>query len=744
MSEPGYFRDKNNDVWYFDGTTYFPVQWDSYLNNFIIVKNSRIDFLKCFESFKTNAGHLKIFPHLNTIMDSFQKNFLTVISAPTGTGKSLGAIIKIALETKEKVWCSVPNVQSAKNLCKIANQITNNTYFSGWGARGESFNEECLILYATAGRLINLLLKCNETERDLEKILPYTIVIDEAHDKASEVYFLICLMNEIFTKFPNLMKTHRLVIMSATLHLNLLQEIIQKFDGELIEVDIQRQYSTVKDLITVDGYYFNDLFDVLKKQLISHLNKMENDYFTENHGNVILFVSGKEDILEIKQLMRRYPKWFVLGIHSEMTKDEEEMIDAKSHYTLFVCTNAAESSITLPGVIGVIDLGYEKRIQDKILKLYPISMASLKQRMGRGGRVANCHYILYNNKHVNRNQNTESDFFTNEDIRVNSLISLTTSNFFKSSSTSPHELFMFDVVEELQEKYDPLIISMIRLGILKDNSDYSSSDELTEEKNEDKIEVTDVGKKLSKHSVSYQTSFLLIHIDEGFKDEKFDYNQFISSLLFASFMETGNLASIFAVKPSDENYDVFKTRFYSKIMAKDSLEVISNVFINFMNTFDDKKQMSEISKLCGLKNNKIHQVLDIFLRISKSMISKYTYEIRKKTNPSYDESSYNQIPKTKRQAITLLREWAKNCRQQNLVLNNLRDFLRPLSLNFELIQTDKRRNVYTEPDSGGSHRWIIDTNSYQTEFPTRIYSFSRFLLESKKRTIVPIASLTII
>ena len=64
-----------------------------------------------------------------------------------------------------------------------------------------------------------------------------------------------------------------------------------------------------------------------------------------------------------------------------------------------LCTNIAETSITIPGIKYVIDCGYvKKKIFDPIkkmdiLKVIPISQSSALQRAGRAGRI--CEGVCY-------------------------------------------------------------------------------------------------------------------------------------------------------------------------------------------------------------------------------------------------------------------------------------------------------------------------------------------------------------
>lgn len=118
---------------------------------------------------------------------------------------------------------------------------------------------------------------------------------------------------------------------------------------------------------------------------------------------MLMFMPGQEDIeVTCEVLAERLaeidnaPQLSILPIYSQLPSDLQAKIFQKSPEGLRKCvvaTNIAETSLTVDGIIFVIDSGYCKlkvynpRIGMDALQIYPISQANANQRSGRAGRT---------------------------------------------------------------------------------------------------------------------------------------------------------------------------------------------------------------------------------------------------------------------------------------------------------------------------------------------------------------------
>lgn len=118
---------------------------------------------------------------------------------------------------------------------------------------------------------------------------------------------------------------------------------------------------------------------------------------------MLIFMPGQEDIeVTCEVLTERLaeidaaPELSILPIYSQLPSDLQAKIFQKSEDGVRKCvvaTNIAETSLTVDGIIYVIDSGYCKlkvynpRIGMDALQIYPISQANANQRSGRAGRT---------------------------------------------------------------------------------------------------------------------------------------------------------------------------------------------------------------------------------------------------------------------------------------------------------------------------------------------------------------------
>ncbi|MEO6075834.1 MAG: ATP-dependent helicase HrpB [Dokdonella sp.] len=122
----------------------------------------------------------------------------------------------------------------------------------------------------------------------------------------------------------------------------------------------------------------------------------------DNDGDVLVFLPGKREIERIRGVLDGAPLGSngsvvkVLALHGELGLDEQQAAlraAPDGERRIVLATNVAESSLTLPGVRVVIDLGQarEPRFDPgsgfSRLETVTISQASADQRAGRAGRV---------------------------------------------------------------------------------------------------------------------------------------------------------------------------------------------------------------------------------------------------------------------------------------------------------------------------------------------------------------------
>ncbi len=117
----------------------------------------------------------------------------------------------------------------------------------------------------------------------------------------------------------------------------------------------------------------------------------------EPSGHVLVFVPGAREIRDVLGAAARVVEEagaVLLPLHGELPPDEQDRALAPSERRkIVVSTNVAESSVTLDGVVAVIDSGLVRRVTSSPWTGLPVrttektSRASAAQRAGRAGRT---------------------------------------------------------------------------------------------------------------------------------------------------------------------------------------------------------------------------------------------------------------------------------------------------------------------------------------------------------------------
>ncbi|OWF52378.1 ATP-dependent RNA helicase Dhx29 [Mizuhopecten yessoensis] len=135
-------------------------------------------------------------------------------------------------------------------------------------------------------------------------------------------------------------------------------------------------------------------------ELLCYLEKSPE--FSQMEGAVLIFMPGLADIQELYELLmadRNFTKsqrYKVIALHSILSSSDQNeafRVPPPGIRKVVIATNIAETGITIPDVVFVIDTGkvketrYMESSQMSALREVYISKANAKQRQGRAGRV---------------------------------------------------------------------------------------------------------------------------------------------------------------------------------------------------------------------------------------------------------------------------------------------------------------------------------------------------------------------
>ncbi|ORY20219.1 P-loop containing nucleoside triphosphate hydrolase protein [Neocallimastix californiae] len=299
---------------------------------------------------------LPIFAYREQLLEAIENFQVLIIVGETGSGKTtqIPQYLHEAGYTKggKKVGCTQPRRVAAMSVAaRVAEEMDVKLgYQVGYSIRFEDCTSEKTVLkYMTDGMLLREFL----SEPDLNSYS--VLIIDEAHERTLHTDILFGLVKDIARFRPDL----KLLISSATMDA---QKFSEYFDDAPIFNIPGRRYPV--DIFYTKAPEANYLSAAITTIMQIHV--------TQGPGDILLFLTGQEEIENAEEALKKIclqlgskiKELIICPIYASLPSDLQGKIfepTPEGARKVVLATNIAETSITIDGIVYVIDPGFAKQ-----------------------------------------------------------------------------------------------------------------------------------------------------------------------------------------------------------------------------------------------------------------------------------------------------------------------------------------------------------------------------------------------
>ncbi|KAI5458563.1 P-loop containing nucleoside triphosphate hydrolase protein [Mariannaea sp. PMI_226] len=331
-------------------------------------------------------------------LNKYHSTQILVFVGETGSGKTTQIPQYVVYDelphlTGKLIACTQPRRVAAMSVAqRVADEMDVKLGEEvGYSIRFEDMTgPKTMLKYMTDGMLLR------EAMHDHEMSRYSCIILDEAHERTLSTDILMALLKQISRRRPDL----KIIIMSATLD----AEKFQRYFDDAPLLAVPGRTHPVEIFYTPEPE---------RDYVEAAIRTVLQIHASEPEGDILLFLTGEDEIedacrkinLEGDELIREVDAGplVVYPLYGTLPPHQQQRIFAKAPGPLraggrpgrkvIVSTNIAETSLTIDGIVYVVDPGFSKqkiynpRIRVESLLVSPISKASAQQRAGRAGRT---------------------------------------------------------------------------------------------------------------------------------------------------------------------------------------------------------------------------------------------------------------------------------------------------------------------------------------------------------------------
>jgi ATP-dependent RNA helicase DHX40 len=352
---------------------------------------------------------LPISDYREKLLESVKGSQCTVITGETGCGKTTQLpqyLLDGGLAREGSIAVTQPRRVAAISVARRVAQERKEPLGGevGYQVRFDDCSTSATkIRYMTDGCLLREFLDNRELSR-------YSVVVlDEAHERSLATDILFGLVKNLLGKpgsdFKRRKSPFKVVIMSATLNVTKFSRFfddcpIFEIPGRVFPVAVTYNCS-------------DESFDMKKLTYISQLSRVVMDiHLDQPLGDILIFLTGQSEIENTCNRLFKVAEtidyehdvscqdvsgMLILPLYGALSAEQQQKVFEpveEGIRRVIVATNIAATSLTIDGVLYVIDSGFVKQLAFNprtgldSLEIVPVAQSEAIQRTGRAGRTA--------------------------------------------------------------------------------------------------------------------------------------------------------------------------------------------------------------------------------------------------------------------------------------------------------------------------------------------------------------------
>jgi HrpA-like RNA helicase len=584
---------------------------------------------------------LPVFDILHEIEDSVMRNQVTIVKAATGSGKSL-TIPPHFVNKGMIVRVSLPTIPATMGLFNFVQTNAKNKRDVGYSCHGDVYYDRLStkLAFCTTKHLINDLKLVLNGSRKLPP--NFLLMIDEAHHTSTENKAILKLALYMIKSGFNM----KLIVASATLgeinfssftcktiqsagrifpirthwnKINIKPSEMQKAVVHTInkivailtnKIDYDTDSDDSDDSCDSDDSYDSDDSDnsnnstsnlktgKYSKDKSGYIVLTKDDVQCDT-GGILVFVPGEAEVETICSKLENM-KHFKLSVYRLYScLPAEEILDALTESPegttkIVVATNIGESSITIPDIRKVVDMGLQKVPYDNNIGMKLVTdfapKDKLTQRKGRAGRVDDGDYFpMFTESKWDLLKTTD---MSDMDRILPYMIVLE----FLDAGLNAQEILEIDDI-----KYKPLIARLIKLKLIDENN-----------------KITNLGHCVPYYPFTLENAIVaynsigLIYQQDNSPPEQFVRNDLavVAILIVISMVEGSQGNSFFWIPKEHRKTAATKQNFmsekYKNLKSDSDFETYINIFSAMIH---DSKNSTNYSYLKWAQDNSMNNKL---------------------------------------------------------------------------------------------------------------------------------------